>query len=1175
MIQRIISVFFKFILQTAIVAGLYILTARLGFLIALPPGNVTPLWPPSGIALAAGLVLGFQVGVGVWLGSFIVNMGSLAGAAAPATAALIASGSTLQMFLGVLLLRRFVPRTSRIDKTQRPVAAPTTPLGILFFIGLTALAALAAPTIGVTSMCVAGFAPWTNFYTLWWTWWFGDYAGMLTVAPIVIVVALWLHKQATAEPIFFPLASIWLGLSLIAFSVLWHTEEQSLAARLRQDADQITRDIRQVVYQNLDHLVGVESLYATSNNISRNDFHLFVSALLQDDSPALQALAWVPHVLDTERDMYQRAAQQDGFLDFAISKRDAAGNLIVAGQRPEYFPVYFIEPYAGNEVALGFDLASGKAQLQAIATARDTGRVTVTAPIKLVQETGQQRGILMLAPVYRLKGAVNSVATRQSNFLGVLSAVVRVGDMVQSALYNLEPNNAELYLFDTTAGDVQFLTFYSCTGQISPPAQDLKPASLLTGFYTISELDVSGRKWLTVVRACPAYVASGHGPTSWAVLLMGLALSGIVLAYTEIRQRAEIALRESEALTRLVIDNAPDAILAVDDMGQIVLTNAQAEVIFGYSHDELLDMSIEDLLPERFREQHLRHRLRYKANPVTRKMGYGLSLYGRRKDYTEFPVDVKISPLETSLGRLTLATISDISERKRVEMIMVESEQTYRALFEHANDAIFLIGLDGTHQQVNQKAADLLGYTREELIGMNVRDVVAPGEFADSQSKLDALLQGHILPSYERLFRKKNGQIFPAEINLSTVRDAEGKHKYLQSIVRDITERKNALEQIHQLNATLEHRVVERTTELQREISERKKVELALQLSHDQLQQSVAELERRNREVTLLGELTEILESCNNSHEAYQAVSHHLPRLFPEDAGVLYMISNSRGQVDAVAQWGKLPVGMAESTFNPMDCWALRRGREHSMEVLTDIICKHVARTVPLPLPCLCVPMIAHGETLGILHIRYTLRDGQALDPVQKQMAMAVAEQLALVLANLNLRETLRNQSIRDALTGLYNRRYMEEAFERELRRAERAGRPLSVAMLDLDHFKRFNDTFGHAAGDLALRTVADQFKSKMRAGDVVCRYGGEEFVIIFVEMTLQNAIHRMEGFRESIKKLVIEYQGHSLGQLTVSVGIASFPEYGTSPEVLLKAADDALYRAKQNGRDRVIVIEL
>jgi diguanylate cyclase (GGDEF)-like protein len=243
---------------------------------------------------------------------------------------------------------------------------------------------------------------------------------------------------------------------------------------------------------------------------------------------------------------------------------------------------------------------------------------------------------------------------------------------------------------------------------------------------------------------------------------------------------------------------------------------------------------------------------------------------------------------------------------------------------------------------------------------------------------------------------------------------------------------------------------------------------------------------------------------------------------------------------------------------------------------LSDMLCNHVTETTPLPLPCSCIPMLAHGELLGVLHIRYSVPPGKETQiPDRKQLAITVAEQLALLLANLNLRETLRNQSIRDGLTGLFNRRYMEEAMTRELRRAERANRPLAVAILDLDHFKRFNDTFGHAAGDVALRAVSDVLKTKMRAGDIVCRYGGEEFVIIFIEMTLPNALSRMEGLRINIRQLEIEYLGTPLGQLTMSSGISAYPEYGNTPEALLKAADDALYRAKQSGRDRVVVIPL
>lgn len=1171
MIRRLSGVVIKYAVQIVVIAGLYILTARFGFLIALPPGNVTALWPPSGIALAAGLVLGYPVGIGVWLGAYIVNVGSLSGAAAPVTSAVIATASTLQMMLGVFLVRRFVGQRSL------RVVAPTTPLGILLFIGLTALSSLTASTIGVVSLCAGGFAPWAGFFTLWWTWWMGDYAGILTIAPTVIVITLWLRKQATAEPIFFPLASIWLGLSLIAFSVLLHIEEQSLNARLSVDAGEITHNIQQVVSQDIQHLVAMKALYVASNQVQRNEFRSFTALLLQNIS-AVQGLSWVPRVPDAQRASYEQAARQSGFPDFKIFERDAAGNRIVAAQRPEYFPVYFIEPYAGNEYVLGFDLASDPARLKALVNARDTGQITVTAPIRLVQETGKQSGILMLAPIYRPGAPINSIESRRTNLLGVVSGIFRTGDILAEVLHSHASNDMELYVFDTTSSDAQFLAFYSCQGQVNTPANSstLKPAGLLTGFYSISDFAVGDRKWLAITRACPAYIASGRGPEPWAILLIGFALSGIVIAYTEIRQRAEAALRESETMTRLVIDNSPDAIIAANHTGQIVLANAQAETIFGYSRQELLRMSVEELIPERFRQQHLRHRLDQNAHPISRNMGANLFLYGQRKNRDEFPVDVMLSPLETSLGPLSLATIRDISERKRVEAIMVESEQTYRALFEHATDAIFMLGLDGTHLKVNQKAADLLGYTREELMGMNVHDIVAPGEFIDAQNKLEALMQGRILDSYERLFMKKDGQIFPVEINLSMVRDIDGKRKYIQSIVRDITERKSTLEQIRQLNATLENRVAERTTELQKEIAERKRVETALQLSHDELHRFVGELEQRNREVTLLSALTEILESCHDEGEAYQAIAHHMPRLFPDDAGVLYIISNSRNLADGVCQWGKLPIGMVESAFVPMDCWALRRGREHTMESpRLDMICKHVTLTIPLPLPCSCIPMMAHGETLGVLHIRYSLKDGEELSPARKQLATTVAEQLALVLANLNLRETLRNQSIRDALTGLYNRRYMEEAVGRELRRAERAGSPLSVAMLDLDHFKHFNDTFGHAAGDAALRALADLLKAKMRGGDIICRYGGEEFVIIFVEMTLQNAFNRMEGLRENIKELEIEYLGRSLGQLTVSVGVAAFPEYGTLPETLLKAADDALYRAKQTGRDRVIILPI
>ena len=177
-----------------------------------------------------------------------------------------------------------------------------------------------------------------------------------------------------------------------------------------------------------------------------------------------------------------------------------------------------------------------------------------------------------------------------------------------------------------------------------------------------------------------------------------------------------------------------------------------------------------------------------------------------------------------------------------------------------------------------------------------------------------------------------------------------------------------------------------------------------------------------------------------------------------------------------------------------------------------------------------------------------------------------------LTIDNAQLQESLRQESIRDSLTGLFNRRFMQEALARELLKAERNSHPLSVVMFDLDHFKRINDTFGHDTGDAVLRLLGSLLKTKIRGSDIACRYGGEEFTLILPEATVNDALQRMEQLRKDVSDLVINQQGNSIGHLTGSFGIAVFPKHGITGDVLLKIADEALYRAKQAGRDRVIV---
>jgi diguanylate cyclase (GGDEF)-like protein len=187
-------------------------------------------------------------------------------------------------------------------------------------------------------------------------------------------------------------------------------------------------------------------------------------------------------------------------------------------------------------------------------------------------------------------------------------------------------------------------------------------------------------------------------------------------------------------------------------------------------------------------------------------------------------------------------------------------------------------------------------------------------------------------------------------------------------------------------------------------------------------------------------------------------------------------------------------------------------------------------------------------------------------------MANMFAEQVGQSLANLRLREALRDQSIRDPLTGLYNRRYLEETLDREIRRAVRSEQLLGILMLDLDHFKKFNDTYGHDAGDTVLRDTAAFLTRCVRAEDIVCRFGGEEFVIILPLADIQTTQARAERIRSKLRELTILHQGKAVGLVTVSVGVAELPQHGMTPKTLLEAADAALYVAKREGRDRVVV---
>jgi diguanylate cyclase (GGDEF)-like protein len=344
--------------------------------------------------------------------------------------------------------------------------------------------------------------------------------------------------------------------------------------------------------------------------------------------------------------------------------------------------------------------------------------------------------------------------------------------------------------------------------------------------------------------------------------------------------------------------------------------------------------------------------------------------------------------------------------------------------------------------------------------------------------------------------------------------------------------------------------------------------------SNAQLVASVGRAERHAGQIAQLTDLGQFLQSCHSADEIFGVVQRGLHRLFPEDSGALAVLRASGNLLETMATWGAAPP--RQRVFGPGECWAFRRGRPHLVEERdSPLRCAHL---VPEDgAVSMCVPMMAQGDNLGVLQFNFGATDDQeptgeqGLQSTRARLAVALAEHIGLALANLRLREALRNQSIIDPLTALFNRRYLEQTLERECRRAARGDRPLSVIMLDVDHFKRFNDAWGHEGGDAVLKELAGLLRRTFRGEDISCRYGGEEFVIVLADTSLEVAHERAEQLRRHIGELSVRLRGEAMGAITASLGLAALPDHGAAPDALLAAADTALYEAKRAGRDRVM----
>ena len=465
----------------------------------------------------------------------------------------------------------------------------------------------------------------------------------------------------------------------------------------------------------------------------------------------------------------------------------------------------------------------------------------------------------------------------------------------------------------------------------------------------------------------------------------------------------------------------------------------------------------------------------------------------------------------------------DITQRHAAEEMTQQAFLYARSLLEASLDPVVAINAEGKITDLNQATVKATGVERDKLIGTDFSNYFTLPHKARRGYEL-VFAEGFV-KDYPLVLRHASGSTVDVLYNASVYHDQTGAVAGVFAVARDVT----------------------------------------------QLKSSQQELERTNHEIMLLAELNNLLQSCNKLDEAFPIIAKAMQQLFPGSSGRCHILKDNNGQLLQEAIWGdKLEDAPAVPT---VDCWALRLGHTHEFGFADSINpeCRYMSSAKS---PHFCLPLQALGQALGIMHL---LPAPGSLTPQllahTRQMAKAAADSISLVLANLRLRESLQAMSVRDPLTGLYNRRFMEEELAREISHMQRLGKSLAVAMLDLDHFKHFNDNFGHEAGDVVLTEFARLMQNFREGSDVACRYGGEEFVLVLPEVTLEQARQRFERLRESVSKLFLHIGDQTLPGVTVSIGFALFPADGHHGKDLLKQADAALYRAKDAGRNRVVAV--
>jgi diguanylate cyclase (GGDEF)-like protein/PAS domain S-box-containing protein len=653
-----------------------------------------------------------------------------------------------------------------------------------------------------------------------------------------------------------------------------------------------------------------------------------------------------------------------------------------------------------------------------------------------------------------------------------------------------------------------------------------------------------------------------------------------------VHQIIEHMLRTEQIFAQLVTATSPIGIMVVDQRGRITFANPHAEYLLAMDqktlfwrgltaveHTSIATHRQSTLLTvvkqgQRIHKQHHSiiaadgtHRtLEVSGAPLPNAQGQPYAMVLTLNDIStqvfleaalvtaQHELEQRVAARTQELATLNERLACELNERQQIVAQLAERERFVSQLADALPSMLLFYDLKAArYLYANRAISAILGYSIADfarLSGAYLALLVHPDDQQQHRQHLVQLrnIRNNEPLSLECRVRHQDGSW--RWLSLRTVvfqRDADGTPIQLLGTARDATTQRRA--------------------------------EQALYDSHQQLQSSLVKMERQTNELSLLSELVELLQLCASHEEIVAVLRRSLPLLFAETSGAVALYAVADASFSQALHWGPSP---PPNDCDPSNCWALRYRQLYASDSHPMAPrCRHANPGADQAI--ICMPIQAHDEIYGILtlHVSSPRSNDQPhlwLRTEQERLAITLASQIALSLANLQLRASLQIMATHDPLTGLLNRRALDDALLRELRRARRSEQPCGIIMLDIDHFKQINDSDGHAVGDLILQLLARLLTEHIRTTDLACRYGGEEFVILLPGANLDESARRAEQLRNAVEQLALAQTGTSMHRMTISLGVSAFPNDGESGPALLAIADAALYAAKRAGRNRVIV---